>query len=76
MAILINIDPDKLCVQLLPHLVLQLVLQDALVDRIGVGEALLNVLMGVVDGRCVGRGRSRRDESVDIRHACLNSTII
>ena len=68
LAILVDVDLGELSTQLFLHLVLQLIFQDSLVDRVWVGETLLNVLMGVVDGGRVGRGRPRRDESVDIRH--------
>ena len=68
LAILVDVNLGELSTQLFLHLVLQLIFQDSLVDRVWVGETLLNVLMGVVDGGRGGRGRSRRDESVVIRY--------
>ena len=70
-SIPVGIHCVELCTKFLPDPVLQLLLHDSLVDCVRVREAVLHVLVRVVDRRCVRRGRPRRDESVYIRHEAI-----
>lgn len=68
---MIDINYIELAYQLLAHIILQASLFDTLVDRIGIGKALSNIL--VIDKGCLVRWSwSGRYEIIYVRHLFIN----